>query len=315
MQYASIRSILLLSASSILTSACESDASTEAILEEVHRGASAAALTADCEDAAIFAPGEISLPERQEFRLVFSPDGQTAYYHVDTQEPPYQTIYESHRRNGHFGRGVPVSFSGEFQDSDPFVSPDGKFMFFSSARPVDGVERGNLDLWVSSRERHGWGEPRHLGDQINTDGDELFPSVDSKGNLFYASGVFSDEGDFNIYRAEKKRMGYGQPEMLSNAINSTNYWEFNPWISPNGRLLFFASANRPDGQGNADIYVSANLFGHWLPAINLGASVNTEAPEFHPTYSMRDHRLYFVRLTGETFASDFYSVGVGCLLE
>ncbi|NBD12345.1 MULTISPECIES: PD40 domain-containing protein [Corallococcus] len=262
----------------------------------------------------LFAPGEISLPERSEYRITFSADGQTAYYHVDTAEPPTQIIYVSHRVNGHFTPGVVASFSGTYADSDPFLAPDGRSLYFSSARPVNGVPREDTDLWVVRRTASGeWGEPEHLGPQVNSDRQELFASVTNDGTLYFASGTF--DSDFDIYSAEPRGTGFAPAERLGVGVNSTDYWEYNSQISPDGRLLIFASLNREEGYGLGDLYASVKLGGRWLKAINLGPGVNTEKDEFHPTLSPDGKGIYFVRQTWDPYVpSDFYHVELRCLL-
>ena len=56
--------------------------------------------------------------------------------------------------------GMPV---GPLALTDPFVTPDGDRIYFSSIRPVDGVQRADADLWMVQRSASGWSEPVHLG--------------------------------------------------------------------------------------------------------------------------------------------------------
>ncbi|MCE9669737.1 Xaa-Pro aminopeptidase [Myxococcus stipitatus] len=264
----------------------------------------------------MFAPGEVSLPERSEYRLSFTGDGNTAYYHVDLAEEPYQALFVTHKVNGHWIPGQIVPFSGTFQDSDPFVTPDGNTVYFSSARPVsgEGPQRSDTDLWVVRRDAGGdWGTPEHLGPNINSDRQELYVSATRDGTLYFASGTF--DTDFNVYKAERRGPGYAPAEKLGAGVNSDDYWEYNSHISWDGRVLIFASLNRPEGYGLGDLYASVNVGGRWLKAVNLGPSVNTEKDEFHPSLSVDGRRLYFVRQTWAPFVpSDFYQLDTLCLL-
>ena len=62
-------------------------------------------------------------------------------------------------------------------ETNPNLSPDGHWLFFSSARP-GGC--GNNDLWISYREdsadNFGWKIPQNLGCIINTDAAEFGPA-------------------------------------------------------------------------------------------------------------------------------------------
>lgn len=278
-------------------------------------------------EAEVFAPGVIS-DSRWQYRITFTPDGKTAYYTVADGFFPgtrRATIMVSHLRDGAWSLPEVASFSGTYSDIDPFVSPDGQRLYFSSIRPVDGVQRADLDIWVVERTPTGWGEPFHLGPEVNTALDELYPSASADGTLYFGSGPFgpTPAADWNIYRAERSRGGFAPREMLSGAINTelpydpadpTADWEFNPEISVDGHTLVFASL-RPGGYGYGDLYVSRLRDGEWTPAANLGPAVNTANDEFHPTLSRNGEELYFARTVffPSFKESDFYRVPTSAL--
>ena len=102
--------------------------------------------------AEVFAPGTLSDP-REQWRITFTPDGRTAYFAASDGFFPFTrqaTIYVSHRAGAGAGWSTPevAPFSGEHPDIDPFVSRDGRRLYFSSIRPVDGTLRGDADLWM-----------------------------------------------------------------------------------------------------------------------------------------------------------------------
>lgn len=271
-----------------------------------------------CPATEVFAPGTISLPGSWQWRLGFDPTRTRAFWsHSQGWWPGTREraeIRSAHRLpGGRWSTPKVVQFSGQHADMDPFVTPLGTAMFFSSMRPVAGEARADMDLWMVRRTPWGWGTPEHLGREVNADGyDELYPSVDLLGNLYFArvKAPVPTE-DVQIWRSQRRRDGsYGAPELLGSGVNTPGRWEFNPEISPDGRTLLFVRLDRPDdglddqGHGWGDLYVSRMVRGQFGEAVNLGPCVNTAADEFHPTVLWERGELYFARDAGAP--SDFH---------
>jgi hypothetical protein len=103
--------------------------------------------------AEIFAPGVISDAQEQ-WRITFTPDGRTAYFASSPEFFPFTrraTIYVSRRARGGWTTPEVAAFSGRYGDIDPFLAPDGRRLYFSSIRPVDGATRGDADIWYVER--------------------------------------------------------------------------------------------------------------------------------------------------------------------
>jgi Tol biopolymer transport system component len=271
--------------------------------------------------AEVFSPDTIS-DQREQWRLTFAPDRRTVFYAASDSFFPVSrraTIMTSRLVGGHWSRPEVAPFSGEHSDMDPFVTPDGRSIYFSSIRP-NATGRRDLDIWMVARVGSGWSEPVRLGPEVNSADDELYPSLDRAGNLYFASGPLAPRrGEhFDIYRSASSGGRFQQRERLSPSVNTRpeDYpeggpqaaWEFNPEISADGRMLVFTSL-RPGGFGIGDLYVSHRVAGAWTPARNLGPGVNTAADEYHPTVSRRENRLYFIRRTYRPWVDgDFYHV-------
>ena len=278
--------------------------------------------------ATLFAPGVIS-DAREQWRITFSANGDLAYFAASDQFFPFSrraTIYESRRdATGTWSTPVVASFSGTWSDIDPFLSPDGRRLYFSSIRPVDGVPRADIDLWMVERTATGWSEPVHLGPSVNSpESDELYPSVTADGTLYFASGPFFPQAGrhFDIYEAPRRGAGFGSRVALGSAINTTptssdaslqDAWDFNPEISVDGRTLLFTSL-RPGGYGLGDLYVSTRRGHAWTPARNLGPAVNTAFDEYHPTLTRDRRTLIFVRrMASAGVRGDFYEIATRAL--
>jgi outer membrane protein OmpA-like peptidoglycan-associated protein len=73
-------------------------------------------------------------------------------------------------------------------------------------------------------------------------------------------------------------------------FNNPQYSYMHPWISNNGRIMYFAS-DMPGGYGGTDIYRVERLNGAWRLPVNLGPSINTSNDEAFPFFV--DSTLYF----------------------
>ncbi|MEH6416062.1 TolB family protein [Pseudomonas sp. CGJS7] len=271
----------------------------------------AASAADQCPEPKIFEPGKISTPQ-WEWRLSFTPSRLRAYWATTRGWWPgtreQATIMTSYWRPSGWSAPEVAPISGVHTDMDPFVSPDGRYLVFSSERPrPDGAVK-KMDLWIAKRTLRGWSQPRHLGDAVNSAGDELYPSMDLRGNLYFAS---DRAGEFDIYRSQRLRNGdYAPAQKIEGEVNTAQRWEFNPEISPDGRTLLFVRLDFPNdplpdvGYGWGDIYRARLRDGRFTQVANLGPCINTQWDEFHPTVLWERGVLFYARDIGKP--SDFY---------
>jgi len=74
-------------------------------------------------------------------------------------------------------------------------------------------------------------------------------------------------------------------------INNEWYNVTTPCLSPDGKILYFAS-DKPGGFGGFDIYSCQWRFDHWDNPVNLGSVINTSGNEIYP-YTSREGGLFF----------------------
>ena len=145
----------------------------------------------------------------------------------------------------------------------PCVSDDGKFLVFASDMP-GGF--GGRDLWYTTYEKRSdsWSTPVNMGPEINTAGNELFPTLAMNGDLLYASDGLPGIGGLDIFRASKAGTNkWENPVNLGFPINS----ESNDYalIEYNDRKGYFTSERKGSKGKNykPDIYnyeLPPNLF-------------------------------------------------------
>lgn len=250
----------------------------------------------------MFAPGIIST-DLDEAGGAFSPDGHDFYFTLlapYTTNPHFGVICVSRFRAGAWHEPEALSFSGKSLDFGPRVSADGNQLYFASIRPVPNVKRPHFRIWVSQRTRTGWSEPAPVEAPINQDdSDNLDPAITANGDMYFASNRGDAAGHFHIYFARWTSGKYQEPEKLGPEINS-EFSETSPAISPDGKLLVFASTAAPEDPERRrpqdliaagkpyprqDLYLSTNREGHWTPARHLEHGVNSSAEEVYPDFS------------------------------
>jgi Tol biopolymer transport system component len=257
--------------------------------------------------AAKFQPRTVAKPDTEESMMTLTPDASRIYWGVSREWFPMSRVSEiwTARRTGATWKANRADFSTGYSDGDPFVSHDGKQIFFVSVRPVNGPPRKDFDIWVVDRTATGHGKARNLGSAVNSPEDELYPSMAGDGTLYFAS---DRSGTWKTYRARRAADGtYPTAELLPPTVNAEGSWNFNPFISQDGKTLIFTS-QRNGGAGKGDIWVSRmGASGEFEAARNLGPKVNSAQDEFHATLSPDKRALFFVRRSGAADANaDLY---------
>jgi len=101
--------------------------------------------------------------------------------------------------------------------SHPCLSADGTFMIFSS--DMTG-STGGLDLFITRKEGDAWSKPKNLGKNINSSGNELFASLDSRNNLYFSSDGHPGVGGYDVFISTYNGEEWDKPQNLPDAINS-----------------------------------------------------------------------------------------------
>ncbi len=221
--------------------------------------------------------------------LTFSPDGKTAFWAEwdgdwGSSESQPRSIFISRRQPGGWSEPEPAPFSGPYSDDDPFVSPDGRWLYFASERPPAD---GEADIWRYSLA----GDDRLERLAISSDAAEYSPIVVNSGALYFASAREGGPGRGDIYRADARGDGFAAPEPLGPAINSAT-GEWNLWVSGNETELIFEASSRPTNVSTpGDLYYSRNTPAGWTAAVPIEA-LNTARSDLMPRFDAAGEALY-----------------------
>lgn len=152
-------------------------------------------------------------------------------------------------------------------------------------------------------------DPRNLGDNVNTSGDEYVNQILPDGSRIF----FTRRGE------EVDKQGFRDEFIYYSSIVDGEYMPAVPmnfdWhnkkrmgavsISANQNKLFFVGIDFLDSYGRGDIYSSDFVDNGWSKPENLGNIVNTSLMESQPCISADGTELYFVR-DSKNYKSDIY---------
>jgi CubicO group peptidase (beta-lactamase class C family) len=248
----------------------------------------------------LVAPGILSTGD-EELGASWTPDGDTLYFSKGLPDGSRYTIVRSVRRGDGWSAPAVVPFSGRYSDIDPFVSPDGRRIYFASTRPVSGTEpRRDYDLWYVERNAGGWGAPVHIPEPVSSARySEIGPCVTADGTLYLSTWRADSHGRNDLYRARPRGAGYGELENLGIAVNTAGS-ESDPDVAADGSLLLFGSSGHQSGAGD-EVYLSRAAPEGWTQAVRVDAA-SSPANDFAPRLSRNGRWLFFTsnrRIEGE----------------
>ena len=191
------------------------------------------------------------------------------------------------------------NINSKYDEYWPCLTADEEMMVFTRLLPKNennpnAFKNRQEDLFYSKFVNNTWQKAINMGYPINTYANEGAESITTDGKKMYFTACNREEGYglCDIYMTEKLGDGWSVPINLGEPIN-TNYSEKQPFISSDGKTLYFAS-NRSGGKGNFDIwYSTCDDQGKWSKPVNMGDSINTPDDEQSPFIHPDNHTFYF----------------------
>ena len=125
-------------------------------------------------------------------------------------------------------------------------SADGTTLYFASDMP-GGF--GTMDIWESKFTDNSWSTPKNLGGNVNSKGNEVFPSIKNDDMLYFSSDAHQSLGGLDILSSMRKNGIWEKPVHISYPIN-TSTDDFGIIWNSDGKSGYFTS----DRYGSDKIY-------------------------------------------------------------
>lgn len=148
--------------------------------------------------------------------------------------------------------------------------------------------------WVSLNEDSTWSAPTNFGRPLNSAQNDGAGSFNNNNVIFYTRWSEEKKTEQHIYLARMMDMKFFEAYKLDSSVNYPGYKSIQPYVSMDGRTLYFSS-NRPGGLGGMDIWkIAIDSAGntHGQPE-NLGSLINSDQDEVTPFFHEVSSTLFF----------------------
>jgi peptidoglycan-associated lipoprotein len=182
----------------------------------------------------------------------FDPSGKVMYFTTCPYDKDKNTqckIMMTTMADGKWSDPMALPFNSDtYTCGHPNLSPDGNTLYFTSDMP-GGF--GGKDVWSVTLNAGSWGAPVNLGSGINSDGDEMFPTLAKNGRLYFASNGKAGMGGLDMMFSTNDGGVWSEAVNMKSPMNSSAddfgiFWD--------SESTGYFTSNREGGKGMDDIY-------------------------------------------------------------
>ncbi len=223
----------------------------------------------------LFAPDIVSSANGDDNHgsITFMPDGKEIYWNMRGK------IWMTQLLNDRWTEPEIASFceEGSTMHDNPFITPDGRKMFFTSTRP-GSVSEKKENIWFVERTSSGWSEPKPISSEVNAFQLHWGISVSDSGTLYFGGRGSNDYGMGDIYYSKLVNGVYTKPVNIGAEINSEST-DHCPYIAPDESYIIFSRFGRT-GRG---FYISyKDQSGKWSEPADIRENLEGVCPLISP---------------------------------
>ena len=235
----------------------------------------------------IFGPGFISSANAVEYSICFSADGKEIYFSRYTPNVS-NTIWWTHFVSSAWTTPVTAPFTGNYYNSEPFITYDNQKMYFVSERG----SANDFQLYFMNRSGSAWSTPQRLMAPFSLDKIKMFPTLALNGNLYFSQ--MDDNQRFYFYMARNNNGVFETPVKLSTTINAF-YIHGHAFIAPDESYIVFDAIPTQQSTG-AMIYVSfKKADSTWDTPIILNNAINSTDNQYCPYISPDGKYMFYTK--------------------
>lgn len=209
---------------------------------------------------------------------------------IDTETGEfYEDIYVSYKdKTGAWMEPELLNINTDGHAATISTSPDGQTLY------IYYDEKGDGQIWKSVLFGETWSEPEMMGSDINSDAWETHITVSAdEQTLYYVSNREGGFGGRDIYRCVKLPTGEWSKSLNVGAALNTEWEEDSPFLSADGKTLYFASQGH-NSMGGFDIFYSTlGDDGEWSKPVNIGYPLNTVEDDLFFAPAANSKRAYY----------------------
>jgi len=245
------------------------------------------------DEPTVFAPGIVSIENKNSHALVISPDGKMIVF----SRYPDGTSYILSKENNKWSAPVQSFFYGK----EVSFTPDGNKIFYYT---------GN-DIFYVKKKSSQWSQPIKLRLNVNTENlIEFYPCIVKTGDLYFSRGMkWSESG---LMHSKFQNGEYQIATDLGENIN--NGGALHAFVSPDESYILFNSP-RKGCYTTLDIWISFRKTNDtWSNPINLGNKLNSGAEAILcPTVSPDGKFMFFTKMNFKTNTGYIYWVSTSII--
>jgi len=225
------------------------------------------------------------------------------FYTVKKNDGVWQPANVIDKSSGYLSKEIN---DGKAHEAPISLSPDGNTLYIYKENSV----------WKSTKDENGkWSIPLRMNQNVNigTANPSIYITPDEQELFIVSVGADGGFGERDIYYARKNENGtWDKPVNLGGVIN-TPYKEDAPFLSKDGKTLYFASEGH-NSMGGFDIFKSVrDENGVWSAPVNIGAPINSAGDDIYYVENEEGTLAYYASMRPGSFGYlDLYTATSGC---